>query len=203
MIAYLKGTLLGFTDRTVLVATSGGVGYEPICPASVIGSLPGKGGEIELFVHTAVSEKAIELYGFGSADELELFRTLISIDKLGPKKAVAILSHFAPDHLREVAWREDADALATVPGIGPKSAKQILWFLKDKVEKMGGAPGAGKTASREPFRSEYVDALAGLRNLGYTEEEIRTPLKAAFEEDPDLDAAQAVRAVLKTLAANR
>ena len=202
MIAYLKGTLLGFTDRTVLVATSGGVGYEPICPASVLGSLPKKGGEVELFVHTAVSEKAIELYGFGSADELELFRTLISIDKLGPKKAVAILSHFAPDHLREVAWREDANALATVPGIGPKSAKQILWYLKDKVEKMGAAPTSA-SGKREPFRSEYVDALAGLKNLGYTEEEIRTPLKAAFEDDPDLDAAGAVRSVLKTLAANR
>lgn len=202
MIAYVKGTLMGFTERTVLVATPGGVGYEPVCPTSVIAGLPQRGGEVELFVHTAVSEKAIELYGFASPEELEIFRTLISIEKLGPKKAVAILSHFDPDHLREVAWREDAEALASVPGIGPKSARQILWHLKDKVEKMGAAPTTAR-GGREPFRSEYVDALAGLRNLGYTEEEIRTPLKAAFEEDPDVDAAGAVRAVLKTLAANR
>lgn len=202
MIAYLKGTVAGFTERTALIVTAGGVGYELTCPAPVIAALPGPDTEAELHVHTAVSDKAIELFGFGSADELEFFRTLISIDKLGPRKAVAILSHFDPDHLREVAWREDAAALAQVPGIGPKSATQILWFLKEKVEKMGQAPSPGGTR-REAYRSEYADALAGLRNLGYSEEEVRGPLKAAFDDEPDLDAAGAVRAVLKTLAANR
>ncbi|MGE4505050.1 MAG: Holliday junction branch migration protein RuvA [Desulfovibrionaceae bacterium] len=205
MIAYLKGVLVDFSDRHVLVATPGGVGYEAACPTSVLASLPARGEELELYVHTVVGEKAIDLYGFGSLDERELFRALISIDKLGPKKAVAILSSFSPDRLREIALREDERALATVPGIGPKSAKQILWFLKDKVEHLGAGGGGAARVETPSGRaaSQFLDALAALRNLGYSEEEARAEVRPLFDEDPDLDAATAIRAALKALAQNR
>lgn len=203
MIAYLKGTLLDFSEKSVVIATSGGVGYELACPASTIAGLPGRSQECELFVHTVVSEKAIDLYGFLTPDERDVFRTLISIDKLGPKKAIAILGAFSPDHLREIAIREDDKALATVPGIGPKSAKQILWFLKDKIDGLAGSFAPSADAPSGKAGGEYLDALAGLKNLGYSEDEARPLVKQIFEDEPDLDAAGAIRMALKRIAASK
>ena len=204
MIGYLKGTLLSADEKGLVLLTPGGVGYEVAAPTSVVAKLPGRGGEVELFVHTQVAEKAIDLFGFLAADDLDLFRTLISIDKLGPKKAMAILSMFDADHLREIAFREDTATLATVPGIGPKSAKQILWHLKDKVEKLGGRQDRqGPGTRRRGRRGEYLDTLAGLKGLGYAEDEIRPMIIDVFDTEPDLDAAGAIRAVLKKINAAR
>jgi Holliday junction DNA helicase RuvA len=205
MIGYLRGTLLSADDKGLLLLTPGGVGYEVAAPTSVLAALPGKGGEVELFVHTQVAEKAIDLFGFLESDDLDLFRTLISIDKLGPKKAMAILSMYDAGHLREIAFREDVDMLSRVPGIGPKSAKQILWNLKDKVNSLG-VPAAGAAKPSEPVRGaqgEYLDTLAGLKSLGYAEEEVRPLIIDIFDAEPDLDAAGAIRAVLKKINAAR
>jgi len=159
---------------------------------------------VELFVHTQVAEKAIDLFGFLTADDLDLFRTLISIDKLGPKKALAILSMFDAAHLREIAFREDVTLLSTVPGIGPKSAKQILWNLKDKVDKLQSVAvtSRAKGAPQGP-QGEYLDTLAGLKGLGYSEDEVRPMIIDVFDNEPDLDAAGAIRAVLKKINAAR
>ena len=203
MIGYLKGTVLSATEKGVVLLTPGGVGYEVAAPTSVIARLPGRGGEVELFVHTQVAEKAIDLFGFTESDDLDLFRTLISIDKLGPKKAMAILSMFDAEHLREIAFREDVDTLATVPGIGPKSAKQILWHLKDKVNKLTPTTGRISSAKVQGPQGEYLDTLAGLKGLGYAEDEIRPMIMEVFEAEPDLDAAGAIRAVLKKINAAR
>lgn len=202
MIGYLQGELLSADERGLVLLTPGGVGYEVAAPTSVIAKLPGRGGEVQLFVHTQVGEKAIDLFGFLTADDLDLFRTLISIDKLGPKKALAILSMFDADHLREIAFREDVTTLSTVPGIGPKSAKQILWNLKDKVDKLKSVTTRGPAGPQGP-QGEYLDTLAGLKGLGYSEDEIRPMIMETFDEEPDLDAAGAIRAVLRKINAAR
>ncbi|EGB14236.1 Holliday junction DNA helicase RuvA [Pseudodesulfovibrio mercurii] len=205
MIGYLLGELLSADEKGLVLLTPGGVGYEVAAPTSVLAKLPGRGQEVRLFVHTQVGEKAIDLFGFLTADDLDLFRTLISLDKLGPKKAMAILSMFDAAHLREIAFREDVNTLSTVPGIGPKSAKQILWNLKDKVDKLKPVTGRGSAADqgRQGPQGEYLDALAGLKGLGYGEDEIRPMLIETFDEEPDLDAAGAIRAVLKKINAAR
>ncbi|MEF2231600.1 MAG: Holliday junction branch migration protein RuvA [Pseudodesulfovibrio sp.] len=204
MIEYLKGTLLAADDKRLVVLTPGGVGYGVAAPTSVLAKLPARGAEVALFVHTQVGEKAIDLFGFLTGDDLELFRTLISIDKLGPKKALGILSLYDAAHLREIAYREDADMLARVPGIGPKSAKQILWHLKDKVDALGGPAGPVRAAGApQGPHSEYLDALAGLKGLGYAEDEVRPLIIEVFDAEPDLDAAGGIRAVLKKINAMR
>ena len=204
MIAYLQGKLLSANEKGLVLLTPGGVGYEIAAPTSVIAKLPGRGVEVEMFIHTQVAEKAIDLFGFLEADDLELFRTLISIDKLGPKKALAILSMYDAEHLREIAFREDVTMLSRVPGIGPKSAKQILWNLKDKVNKLAPSVGKVSTAPKaQGPQGEYLDALAGLKGLGYAEEEVRPMIMEVFEEEPDLDATGAIRAVLKKINAAR
>ncbi len=203
MIGYLQGTLLSASEKGLVVLTPGGVGYDVVAPMSVIAKLPGKGSEVALFIHTQVAEKAIDLFGFLKSDDLDLFRTLISIDKLGPKKAIAILSLFDAEHLREIAFREDVAMLSTVPGIGPKSAKQILWNLKDKVNKLKPVKLTGKDDSLQGPQGEYLDTLAALKGLGYAEDEIRPMIIEIFDAEPDLDAAGAIRAVLKKINAAR
>lgn len=203
MIAYLEGRLLEISEKTCLLVTEGGVGYEVFMPSSALANLPALGGQAALFVHTVIREDAIDLYGFLSSEDREVFRTLISIDKLGPKKALAILAQFTPEHLREIAFREDDATLATVPGIGPKSARQILWFLKDKVAKIKGPLGKAPKGKAARPADEYLDALAGLKNLGYSEEEVRPMLQEIFGEEPDQDAAGAIRAALKRIASAR
>ncbi len=202
MIAYLEGRLLDLTAKGCVVVTPGGVGYELALPSTALVSLPQKGGEVQLFTHMIVREDALDLYGFTTRDDRDLFRLLIGIDKLGPKKALSILSHFRPEHLRELVLREDADMLATVPGIGPKSAREIMWKLKDKVAGIKTGPTLAQTPQDAP-QSEYFDALQGMKALGYTEDEARPMVKEIFEAEPDIDASGAIRVALKKIAAAR
>lgn len=203
MIAYLEGRLLKISGKTCLLVTEGGVGYEVFMSSLALANLPALGLQAALFVHTVIREDSIDLYGFLSSEDREVFRALISIDKLGPNKALAILAQFTPEHLREIAFREDAAALATVPGIGPKSASQILWFLKDKVAKIKGPLSKVPKGAVARPADEYLDALAGLKNLGYSEEEVRPMLQDVFGKEPDQDAAGAIRAALKSIASAR
>lgn len=202
MIAYLEGRLLDVTGRGCVLLTPGGVGYELALPSTTIARLPEKGGEVRLFTHMIVREDALDLYGFFERDDRDLFRLLIGIEKLGPKKALGILSHFSPERLRELVLREDADTLATVPGIGPKSAREIMWKLKDKVAGIKSGPTLAAAAQPAP-QGEYFDALAGMRALGYTEDEARPMIREIFEAEPDIDASSAIRVALKKIAAAR
>ena len=202
MIAYLEGRLLDLSAKGCVLLTPGGVGYELALPSTALMGLPQKGGPVQLFVHTIVREEALDLYGFATKDDRDLFRLLIGIDKLGPKKALSILSHFTPEHLRELVLREDADMLATVPGIGPKSAREIMWKLRDKVAGIKTGPTLAPTPQDAP-QSEYFDALQGMKALGYTEDEARPMVREIFEAEPDIDASAAIRVALKKIAAAR
>jgi Holliday junction DNA helicase RuvA len=202
MIAYLEGRLLDVTGKGCVLLTPGGVGYELALPTTALAALPQKGAETALFVHMIVREDALDLYGFSAKDDRDLFRLLIGIEKLGPKKALAILSHFRPEHLRELVLREDADTLATVPGIGPKSAREIMWKLKDKVAGIKSGPTQAHPPQESP-QGEYFDALSGMKALGYTEDEARPMIREIFEAEPDIDASAAIRLALKKIAQAR
>ncbi|GAB6125864.1 Holliday junction branch migration protein RuvA [Humidesulfovibrio idahonensis] len=202
MIAYIEGRLLEITGKGCVVVTPGGVGYELALPTTALVALPQKGGEVQLFTHMIVREDALDLYGFITRDDRDVFRLLIGIDKLGPKKALSILSHFKPEHLREIVLREDADMLATVPGIGPKSAREIMWKLKDKVAGIKSGPTLAPTPQDAP-QGEYFDALMGMKALGYTEDEARPMVREIFEAEPDIDASAAIRLALKKIAQAR
>lgn len=203
MIAYIHGKLLEATDKSCIILTSGGVGYELSLTISAISTLPQSGAEIAFYVHSVVREDAFDLYGFPCFDDREVFRTLISVDRLGPKKALAILSQFGPKDLQDLVFREDVKTLSIVPGIGPKSARQILWSLKDKMENLKSASVRSGACPMEGDRSEFLDALSGLRNLGYGDDEVREILKEIFEEEADLDAGGAIRVALKKISQNK
>lgn len=196
MIAYLQGTLFEIHSDSCIVLTQAGVGYHLQVPASVLDRLPTSGKEVSFYVHTIVKEDAIELYGFLNKQEQETFSLLVSVSKLGPKTALSMLSTFEPSRLGEIIVNEDHRSLTMVPGIGLKSAKRIVWELKEKFS--GSSPSSlyGPVEHTEQ-NSTYHDALAGLLNLGYREEEVKPVLIEVLKKDPDLLVEEVIRAVLK------
>lgn len=200
MIAYLEGRLLDRGESSCVVLTAGGVGYEVHLTAQGVSRLPEKGAEVFFHTSTIVREDALDLYGFASADERNTFNVLLAISKLGPKTALATLSVFSPDDLRQVVAGDDPGVLTQVPGIGKKSAQHIFLELKYKLksEVSDGLPGASQSAA-----TAFRDALAGLLNLGYSEAEARPALEQVFQDEPDMDVAGALRLALKAMAKNR
>ncbi len=201
MIAYLEGRLADAAGMAVVVVTPGGVGYEVFLPAHTLAHLPEKGGELAVYAYTVVREDALELYGFQTWDERQTFGVLLSISKVGAKTALGILSQFRPDDLRRLVMEDDVDGLTRVSGIGKKSAQHIFLELKYKL-KVESLPAAAALSDSTPG-ALFRDALGGLCNLGYTEDEAGLVLRNVLKEEPDLDVGGALRAALKALAKGR
>lgn len=198
MIAYVEGRLAEIQESSVVVVTSGGVGYEVSLPANALQRLPERGSEVAYYIYTVVREDALELYGFLSWDERATFTILISISKVGAKTALAILSLYTPEDLRRIVFDDDVAALTQVSGIGKKTAQHIFLELKYKL-KVEDVPGGSVLVGESPGRV-FRDAVTGLVNLGYTEDEAGPVVKDILKGQPDLDVSGALRAALKALA---
>lgn len=198
MIAYVSGTVLSRGEHGIVVLTPGGVGYEVRLTAPGVSHAPATGETCAYHTLLVVREDAHELYGFDAADERDVFGVLLTIPKLGPKKALAILSMYSPAELARVAATEDLDMLTRVPGIGKKSGQQVLIELKFKLQ--GITPAFTPAPAAPQAGGVLADALGGLTNLGYSAEEARPALEAVLEAEPDLDVAAALRKALQRLA---
>ncbi len=198
MIAYVEGRVAEITNNACLLVTAGGVGYEIYLSAHALAQLPPKGEQTFLYTSTIVREDALELFGFNTWDERETFLTLIGINRVGPRTALAMLGIYRPEDLRGIVLAEDVSALARVPGIGKKTAQQIFLELKFKLKLDGASPGqsAGLPAAGGVFK----DALAALLNLGYDEDEAGQVVKEVLSGKPDLDLSAALRSSLRKLA---
>jgi Holliday junction DNA helicase RuvA len=146
-----------------------------------------------------VREDAQELFGFETWDERCTFELLIGLNKVGARTASAILSVFRPDDLRRVVYEDDPTPLTRVSGIGKKSAQQIFLELKYKL-KVDDCPVLSSNTAGVIAGSVFRDALSGLAPLGFKEAEGTPLLKKILHDEPDLDAAGAIRAVLKQVA---
>ncbi len=201
MIAYISGTLLSIGEKSCIILTSSGLGYEVYLSSRTVQALPRSGEEVKLYTTTVVREDTLDLYGFFSLEERETFKVLLSTPKLGPKTALAILSIFTPEKLKNVVSAEDERMLSQVPGIGIKSARRILIDLKDRLKFIiAGKVQPGPGFSKPPVRE---DVLMGLTSLGYTPLEISHILDEVLEKEPDLDVSAAIRAVLKEKARDK
>lgn len=188
MIAYLKGKILS-KGPNFLVLSVGLVGYKVYAPASLlIKHKPGS--ELEAFIHTHVREDQISLYGFSSAEELELFEFLISVSGVGPKMALSILSATSAEHIKSAITGGDAAVFTKVSGVGRKTAERLIVELR---EKLGGA-GTGISGKMSKEFSDGLDALVG---LGYSANEAREALKRVPEQLSD--SGQIVKAALQFL----
>ena len=200
MIAYVEGRIAERTENACVLITPGGVGYEVFLTAQALSRLPSLGERAHFFTATVVREDALELYGFELWDERETFFILTSISRVGARTAMAVLSVFRPDDLRRIVAGDDVLSLTRVPGIGKKTGQQIFLELKYKLKGEAGAPPAALAVKAG---SVLADAVAGLVNLGYDEEEALQTVKGVLDKEGDLDVSGALRAALKALARGR
>ncbi len=132
MIAYIKGQL-EMTGPDYVVVDHNGMGYQVFVPSSVIRDLPERGSSIKIYTYLHVREDHLCLYGFLSRDDLNIFRLLITVNGIGPKGALGILSAISPDALRFAVLAGDDKTIAKAPGIGKKTAQKLILELKDKL----------------------------------------------------------------------
>lgn len=133
MIGYLKGELAEIKESYVVIEV-GNIGYEVFLPGSSIMELPSRGSTIKLYTYLHVREDAISLFGFLTKDDLEIFKLLITVNGIGPKGALGILSSISADELRFAVLAEDVKSIAKAPGIGNKTASKLILELKDKFK---------------------------------------------------------------------
>jgi Holliday junction DNA helicase RuvA len=165
MIAHLRGLLLEKHPNQVIIE-AGGVGYDVIVPVSTFTQLPGAGAEVRLRIHTHVREDALQLFGFASADEKNLFEKLISVSGVGPTLGIKILSGSArPADLILAIRTGQLEKLVRIPGIGKKTAERLVLELRDKMPAPAG--DEPQAAEAPPALSAVEeDVLSALTNLG-------------------------------------
>ncbi|HIP88357.1 MAG TPA: Holliday junction branch migration protein RuvA [Anaerolineales bacterium] len=168
MIARLSGTVAAVGPDHVIVQV-GGVGFHVRVPTQVLEQVqPGRA--VELLTHLHVRENEISLYGFLTEEERALFELLLGVSGVGPKVALATLSTVSPDALREAVLREEPGILSRVPGIGPKTARAIIFHLKDRLVPTG--------AEAAPLLTdEDAEVIAALTALGFSLVEAQTALQ--------------------------
>ena len=200
MIAMLTGQLVSKGTDQVIIEVAGGIGYRVLIPLSTFYALPDE-GTVKLHIHTHVREDALLLYGFLTADERALFILLLSVAGVGPKLALNILSHASPRDLRQAISSSDVKRLATLPGIGKKSAERLVLELKEKIDKLdlaGDALDRGREAVIVPAHDQSEDALSALLNLGYKEAQARKAL-AGIAITPETPLEEILKSALKSL----
>ena len=181
MIASLSGTVAA-TGKDYVVLLVGGVGFQVSVPQTLLDGLSGPGQEVTLHTHLHVRENDLALFGCSSEEELAIFRLLLGVSGVGPKVALAVLSFLPADQLQAAIAQEDVVTLARVPGIGPKTAKKLVFDLKDKVavEVIAGEP--------QPVLTDAdSDLIAALTTLGYSVAEAQEAIRALPQEPLPLE----------------
>lgn len=211
MIGYLQGEILDHSEGKLLLGVGdpnagGRVGYTVSVPQSppYRGLFPGQ--KIELFVYTHVREEALDLYGFSTPFEKAVFLTLLTVNGIGPKGALGILTGMDPAHLLEAILEGDQASLTRAPGIGKKTAERVVVELKDVIQKKFGSSGPSVSSGRSEksaFRSHpgIEDAKLALIGLGYREQEVQQVLSKLLDgSQPPLNRTEDwVRSALKHL----
>jgi len=171
MIGKLRGTFGGTTQDGLCIIEVGGVGYAVRVPISFLATMRAAQGEVSLFIHTAVKEDAIDLYGFSETDDLVFFKQLTSVTGIGPKSALGILNIAEAKTLKRSIAGGDTSMLTKVFGIGKKSAERIVVELRDKLMEESTSRGESVGTGED---GEVIEALMA---LGYSSSESRKALK--------------------------
>ena len=206
MIAHLSGTLLSKQATTVIVDV-GGVGYDVAIPLSTFYDLGEIGDPVQLRVYTHVREDALQLYGFKTARERELFLQLISVNGVGPSLAIKLLSGMNADEMIASIRTNNLVRLVAIPGVGRKTAERLVVDLRDKIAALSSpaleeefaakAAVEGATTTTEAMRN---DAMSALSNLGYQKAAIEKAVKNAVDEGGELSVEVILRRSLRSLA---
>lgn len=202
MIAFLKGEIAAVTEDNVIIDT-GNIGYNVRISTGTANLLPGVGQEIKLYTYTHIREDVFQLYGFLTRDDMEIFKKLITVNGIGPKGGLAVLSVMSADDLRFAIMSGDAKAISKAPGIGIRTAERIILDLRDKVsiedtlmaKEINHYGNSGQAGSDNQAKNEAVEALVA---LGYgATEALKAVRKAAVSEEMDTESI--LKAALKNM----
>src|ERR687893_2151725 len=171
MIAHLSGTILS-KHATTVVLDVGGVGYEVMIPVSTFYDMEEPGAQLQLRIYTHVREDTLQLFGFRTPRERELFTLLISVSGIGPKSAIAMLSGMSADEIVTAIRTNNYARITSIPGVGRKTAERMVIELRDKMAALSSpaleeeieAGGAAAAQSEDALRE---DTLAALLQLGF------------------------------------
>ena len=197
MYAYLKGTLEEIAEDAVVVEVVN-IGYNVRVSATTTQGLPGIGSEVKIYTYTLVREDAFTLYGFLTKDDLEIFKKLITVNGIGPKGGLAILSVMNADALRFAIMAGDAKSIAKAPGVGNKTAERVILDLRDKISLEDTLLGLGEpvvTASAAGGGADNVmkrEAIEALVALGYSASDATNAVKRV-----EVDENSTVEGILK------
>jgi len=170
MIALLRGRVLDKQPNRIILDVSG-VGYDVQIPLSTFYEVGEEGTEVSLRIYTHVREDALQLYGFISDVERQVFERLIGISGIGPKLAIAVLSGMDSRELIVAVQRADVARLTGIPGIGKKTAERIVLELKDRLTQLAAPAVVGPAAPSTGDRLR-IDLLSALQNLGYHRQQV-------------------------------
>ena len=207
MIAYIKGEISEITEDN-LVLEANRIGYNIKISTGTAGRLPAVGEEVKIYTYTYVREDAFLLYGFLTKDDLEIFKKLITVNGIGPKGGLAILSVMTADDLRFAILAGDARAIAKAPGVGVKTAERVILDLRDKVsiedslmnrEAVGNAGGMpGGQAGTDAAAAARQEAAGALTALGYSAAEALKAVKQVGIS-AEMDAEDILKQALKKM----
>ena len=201
MIAFLSGKLLEKHANTVIVRV-GGVGYEVTIPLSTFYELGEPGSDVELRIYTHVREDAIQLFGFKTLRERDLYLKLISVQGIGAKSGVTMLSGMSADEIVAAIRSNDLGRLTAIPGVGRKTAERLVIELRDKVGELAVAAGVAAAISADELPADAVfdDALSALVNLGYQKSAAERALKKVVQDGTEMSVQKLLRRSLQVLA---
>lgn len=197
MIGFVQGKVDAISEDNVVIDT-GGIGYNVRISAKTAQELPGIGQEVRLYTYTSVREDGISLFGFLSRDSLDIFKKIITVNGIGPKGGLAVLSVMSADELKFAIISGNAQAITTAPGIGKKTAERVILDLKDKISvedtqirkeisSYDGLPQTGKAQSEAvealtALGYSATDALHAVRQIEHAEEmDVEAILKLALK----------------------
>ena len=203
MISYVAGELVATTATSVIIDHQG-IGLEVLVPDSLLSKMPVAGSQVKIYTYFSVREDAMQLFGFATQADKDLFKLLITVSGIGPKGGLALMGTLSGDDIRFAILSEDAKTIATAPGIGAKTAKKLILELKDKLsleeafeQKLANeqaqattaAAGAGMTDARQ----EAVEALVA---LGYSSTDALRAVRKVTDVEPT-DVEGILKAALK------
>lgn len=200
MIAFVRGTAVDMTENSVIVE-AGGIGYEIYMTGTDLSQIH-MGEEVKIHTYFNVREDAMQLYGFRSKDDLQMFKLLLGVNGVGPKAAVGVLAGITADELRFAILSDDVKTLSKAPGIGKKTAQKLILELKDKMkledafelklahEQEKAVGGLGEISDG---RQEAVEALVA---LGYSSTDALRAVRKVTDVAPD-DVEGLLKAALK------
>ena len=203
MISFLKGCIEEKSEKSIFLDVNG-VGYEVYMPTGSASILPSVGEDVKIHTYLQISENGVGLYGFLTKDELNVFKLLITVNGIGPKGAVGILSALTANELRLAVLSDDDKAISKAPGIGAKTAKKLILELKDKFHledalEEFAEPAKAVVSGKRDMSDAHAEAVQALSALGYSNSDALKAVRMA-DNGEAMSTEDLLKAALKQLA---